>query len=428
MVTKDEKTKKSLRYSMVDGVFTSLMTGFTQDYFTPFLLILGGGVAHVAALASVPNLISSLTQLKSADITEKLRSRSRVINIFVFLQALMLLPMAALYWFGSGTAVIFIAVVTLFTSFGSFANPAWASLMADLVANDKRGEYFGWRSKILGFVAIGSTFTAGFILHQAGRFDVALGFTALFALSFIFRIISWRYLAKMHEPEAHHKKEDYFSFYDFISRLRHSNFTRFVIFVSAMKFAVNVASPFFAVLMLKDLGFDYLTYTVITVAMTLTANLAIKRWGIHADRVGNIKVVRLTSKLIAILPLMWLINLNPVWLFFAQLLSGFAWAGFNLSTANFVYDASTPGKRTRCIAYFNVLSGVSLCLGALIGGWLALRLSSSIFTYSIMNIILISAVLRLVIAYIMPFNIKEVRDVEKIRSHQLVMSMLKFKE
>ncbi|TAN60858.1 hypothetical protein EPN18_07830, partial [bacterium] len=184
MVIKDEKTKKSLKYSMVDGVFTSLMTGFTQDYFTPFLLILGGGVAHVAALASVPNLVSSLTQLKSADITEKLRSRSRVINIFVFLQALMLLPMAALYWFGSGTAVIFIAVVTLFTSLGSFANPAWASLMADLVANDKRGEYFGWRSKILGFVAIGSTFTAGFILHQAGRFDVALGFTALFALSF----------------------------------------------------------------------------------------------------------------------------------------------------------------------------------------------------------------------------------------------------
>lgn len=427
MGIKDEKTQKSLKYSMVDGIFTSLMTGFTQDYFTPFLLILGGGVRHVAMLSAIPNLVSSLIQLKSADIAEKLRSRARVINIFVFLQALMLVPMATLYWLGSGTAVIFIAVVTLFTSFGSFANPAWASIMADLVEKDKRGEYFGWRSKILGFVAVGSTFAAGFILYQAGRLDVALGFTVIFGLSFIFRVISWRYLAKMHEPEAHLKKEDCFSFYDFISRLRHSNFARFVMFVSAMKFAVNIASPFFAVLMLKDLGFDYLTYTAVTVAMTITANFTIKRWGVHADRVGNLKVIRLTSKLIAVLPLLWLINQNPIWLLFAQLLSGFAWAGFNLSTTNFVYDASTPGKRTRCIAYFNVLNGVSLCLGALLGGWLALRLPSGWFAYSIMNIVLISALLRLVVAYLMPFNLKEVREVEKIRSHHLVLSMLRIR-
>ncbi|MBU0877996.1 MAG: hypothetical protein KKD55_00105 [Candidatus Omnitrophica bacterium] len=46
------------------------MTAFTQEYFTPFLLLLGGTVRHVGLLNALPNLMASLAQLKSADIVE----------------------------------------------------------------------------------------------------------------------------------------------------------------------------------------------------------------------------------------------------------------------------------------------------------------------------------------------------------------------
>jgi len=35
---------RNLRLSVGDCVFASLMTGFTQDYFTPFMLGLGASV------------------------------------------------------------------------------------------------------------------------------------------------------------------------------------------------------------------------------------------------------------------------------------------------------------------------------------------------------------------------------------------------
>lgn len=422
---RDERVDESLKHSMRDGVFASLMSGFTQDYFTPFLLMLGGTVRHVGLLSALPNLTASLIQLKSADIAERFGSRRNIINIFVLLQALTLVPMVLVYLLGPMKIAAFIAVVTMFTSLGAIAHPAWASLMADLVEVDRRGEYFGWRNKVLGFIGVGATFAAGLILHRAGRFHLFLGFAAIFAVASVFRLLSWRYLTKMHEPAIEHKKEDYFSLFDFISRARYSNFARFVVFTSMMKFAVNVASPFFAVLMLKDLGFSYLSYTIVTVAATLATNLTIKRWGVHADRVGNLKVTVFTSRLIAVIPLLWLVNQNPVFLIVAQIFSGFAWAGFNLASSNFIYDACTPGKRTRCIAYFNAFNGLSLCLGALLGGLLAQRLPAGIFDYRIMNIILLSALLRLIVAFLMPFRLKEVRAVEKIRSHQLLLSMLK---
>lgn len=427
MVSRDSSSGKSLRYSIRDGVFASLMNGFTLDYFTPFLLALGGTVRHVGILSALPSLLASIVQLKSPDIAVRLKSRKKVINIFALLQAAMLVPMVFAFLFGSARVAVFIAIVALFTAFGSVINPVWGSLMTDLVREDKRGEYFGWRNKTLGFVTILSTFAAGFILHEAQRFNVFLGFAAVFGAAFVFRLISWRYLNKMHEPALAHTVEDYFSLREFVYRVGSSNFARFVFFVSITKFCVNIASPFFAVLMIRDLKFDYLTYTAITLAATLATNLTIKRWGVHADRVGNLKVLRLTSKLVAFVPLLWIFNQNPAYLFIVQVFSGFAWAGFNLSASNFTYDSSTPGKRARCIAYFNFFNGLSLSLGALFGAFLAQRLPAGIFQHNLMNIIVLSTALRLVMAFVIPFNLKEVRSVERIRSHHLFLSVLRLK-
>lgn len=421
-----DPTQRSLRYSIKDGVFASLMTGFTADYFTPFLLLLGGTVRHVGILSALPHLVASIIQLKSPDIADKLRSRKKVITIFALLQGIALIPLIFSYLFGEARVAAFIAIVTLFTSLGAFVGPAWGAIMADLVQEGKRGEYFGWRNKVLGLVTIASTFMAGFVLHQTEKYNVFWGFAIIFALAFVFRLVSWRYLTKMHEPEFTPKKADYFSVFDFISKANTSNFARFVIFVSIMKFAVNIASPFFAVLMLRDLKFDYLTYTGILLAATLATNLSIKRWGVHGDKVGNLKVLRLTSRLVAFVPLLWLFNQNPIYLFFAQVFAGFAWAGFNLSATNFIYDASSPGKRARCISYYNAFTGLALCFGALAGGALAQWLPDDYFG-SIMNLILISTLLRLAVAFFMPFRLKEVREVSKIRSHELFFSMLSFK-
>lgn len=419
------KKEKSLRYSVRNGVFASMMNGFTLDYLTPFLLLLGGTIKHVGILSALPHLFASIIQLKGPDITEKLRSRKLAVGLFILLQALMLPLMVGSYFLGDWKVAAFIAVVALFTAFGAITVPAWGSLMSDLVEEDRRGEFFGWLQKILAIVTVIATFVAGFVLHRAERSDAFWGFAAIFGLAFAFRLGSWRYLRKMHEPRLVRKEEDYFSLLDFVSRLHKSNFLKFVVFVSAMKFAVNIASPFFAVLMLKNLGFGYMTFTLVTLAATMATILSIKRWGVHADRVGNLKVLRSTSVLVALIPLFWLVNQNPVYLFFVQVFSGFAWAGFNLSASNFIYDAASPGKRERCIAYYNFFGGASLALGSLLGGWLAWVLPTGFLEFRTMNLILISAILRLAVAFFLPFRLKEVREVEKIRTHELLFSMLR---
>lgn len=418
-----QQQRKSLKISLTEGGFASLMTGFTQDYFTPFLLLLGATVKHVAFLNAIPNLVGSLAQLKSADITERLGSRKKTFCLFVFLQALMLLPIAVIGLFKIASPGLFILLVVLFAGWGALANPAWGSMMSDLVNRRWRGRYFGWRSRLLGFITVAAGFVAGFILYEMKEIDIYHGFAFLFFTAFFGRMVSWYYLGKMYDPPLAHTPEDSFTFIQFVRRFKESNFAKFVFFVAAMTFSVYLASPFFAVLMLRGLSFNYLQYTILTVACTLTMYLTIVRWGSHADRAGNLKIIRVTAPLIAAIPVFWLINRHPLFLFLVQAFSGFCWAGFNLAVSNFIYDAVTPAKRTRCIAYFNVVNGIALCAGSLCGGFL-LPLLPELFGYKILTLCLISGLLRFFVGVFMPAFLKEVRPVEGIKSAQLFSSMI----
>ncbi len=422
----EEKRGKSLRFSFFDGVFASAMIGFIQEYFTPFLLLLGATVKQVGILNALPTLCASLVQLKSADLTEILKSRKRTINIFVLLQALMLLPMVFIALTGGARPYIFIITVILFSSFGALANPAWGSLMSDLVPKNKRGRYFGWRTRVLGFITVGAAFLAGLILHIMKRINIFSGFTLIFIFAFLFRIISWHFLKRMYEPPLEYKKEHRFSFMDFLLQIRKSNFTKFVFFVALMNFSVNLASPFFAVLMLRDLQFNYLLYALIITTAALTVNIIIVRWGRLADKIGNLRIIRFTSSLIGVIPLLWVICQKPGFLIIAQIFSGFLWAGFNLCATNFIYDAVIPEKRTRCISYFNVVNGLALSAGALLGGFLLQRLPA-VMGYRILTLFLISAVLRTIVGIFGPMRLKEVRSVERMHSNELFFSMIGIK-
>jgi len=93
-----------------------------------------------------------------------------------------------------------------------------------------------------------------------------------------------------------------------------------------------------------------------------------------------------------------------------QILSGFAWAGFNLASSNFLYDASTPENRTRCIAVFNAMNGGAICLGALLGGYLVSHLPP-VFGYQLLTLFLISGLLRGLVAATLLRYVSEVRQV-----------------
>jgi MFS family permease len=157
--------------------------------------------------------------------------------------------------------------------------------------------------------------------------------------------------------------------------------------------------------------------------VTLASIFTIGRWGKIADKTGNLKVIKVSAFFIATIPLWWFVNHHPAYLLFVQIMSGCVWVGFNLCAVNFVYDAVTPAKRTRCLAYYNVCNGLAICLGSLAGGFLARNLPL-LGGYRLLSLFLFSSMCRFTVAFLMRGIIKEVRQVEHISNRDLFYSMV----
>ncbi|HRZ13914.1 MAG TPA: MFS transporter [Candidatus Omnitrophota bacterium] len=415
--------KKSLVISLWDGVFSSCMLGLTAEYITPYALALKANLSQIGLLTAAQNLAVAVAYFFAPDLTEKVGSRKKIVTRFVFLQACMGIPIILIpYLFRSHQIAALIVFVSLFAACNAIATPAWMSMMSDHLPRARRGRYFGWRNKVLGAVQIFFLFVAGLVLHIF-RLNVLKGFLIVFSIAAASRFASWHFLTRMHEPKRHVPHDAYFSLSDFVRRAPSSNFAQFVFFVSGLTFSVNLAAPFFSVFMLRDLRFNYLTYTVLITLVSVATFFTIQRWGKLADKVGNLKVVRSTAFFIASLPFFWVIYRHPVFLGLIQIISGIAWAGFNLCAINFIYDAVTPAKRTRCSAYYTFFTGLSIFLGALTGGFLGRHLPP-LFGYKLLTLFLLSGTARFLIILFFSRRIREVRTVEHMPTHEVFYSVL----
>ena len=412
-----ERTRK---LSIKEGSYSSVMSGMTSEYVTPFALALNASNSQIGFLSSFAGIISPIAQIFGSKLIEKY-SRKAIIVLFVTLQALMWLPVALLalfFWRGILTEYLpffLIGFYGIYAIFGALAGPAWFSLMGDLVPDGIRGKYFSGRNKVASIVVMASAITASFILdYFKTKGLVLLGFATLFIIATIFRLLSANLFRKHYEPQLKLNDGYYFSFWQFVKKAPSNNFGRFVIFVAIFYFAVYLASPFFAVYMLKDLGFSYKTLMLVNLSATFFSIIFMSAWGKFADQYGNKKLLKLGAILIGLMPILWILSPSPIYLFLVpQLVSGIGWAAFNLAASNFIYDAVTRERRAICVAYYNMLIGIGIFLGAGIGGILAQHLTIS-FMSTLLFIFLISGVARLLASFMLA-KVKEPRNVAEVK-------------
>jgi MFS family permease len=416
--------RESLRSSFKDGVFAASMAGVTEHYATPAALFLGATVQQVALITALPNLVSSLSQFFAVRVIYWVGGRQKLLVRLVLSQATLILCIASLPILEIASRIELLMLLLICAAVcGGLAGPAWGSLMSDYVPASKRGQYFGWRSKTIGFVTVGSILGSGLLLNFSREISYAAGFSIIFMWAALCRYISAYYIGKMDEPP--HKKDPAsdFTFWMFLRRFRESNFLKFVVFSGCLTFATYLSAPFFAVFMLRDLQLSYATYMTLQVSSALAGLIALPLWGRHADLVGNVRVLRLSSMCAALIPIFWLFSHHPAYLMGVQIFGGFSWSGVTLSAGNFIYDAVTPQKRVRCIAYYNVFNGSALFAGSFVGGYLASRVPE-LFGYRLLTLFTISCFCRIIVHLLLSRLFREVRTAHEVSIQKLFFSVV----
>ncbi|MBU1136200.1 MAG: MFS transporter [Nanoarchaeota archaeon] len=420
----------SMKLSIKEGGFASIMSGLGDSYIIPFALALNSSNFQIGLLKSFSSLFPPLSQIFGSKLIEKY-PRKKIIVFYVALQALMWIPILLLSFlfmkniFFDYLPYFLILFYTFNVIFGAIAGPAWFSLLGDIVPENIRGRYFGKRNRITGTIALISTLIGAFLLDFFKTKGIILiGFSILFSIAGIARLISVYFFEKHYEPKFKLDGKYYFSFLSFLKGIKKYNFSRFSLFVAIMHFSVVIAGPFFSVYMLKELNFSYVTFMGVSLSASLFSLIMMPIWGKFSDKYGRKEVLIISSVLISIMPLLWFYSSSPYYLIFPMAISGIGWAGFNLSAFNFIYDSVSIRRRGLCVAYYNLLIGIGLFLGAGLGGIILKFLPLlNLNINSFLILFLVSGVLRGLSAIIFLPQIKEVRKVRKFHPVLLFKKM-----
>lgn len=361
------------------------MVGLGESYLAAFVLACGHGETASGLIASAPMLAGAALQLAAPFLAQRLGSLKWWVVGCAAAQALVFLPLAFGAWSGGMGLFLLFALATAYWAFGLGTGPAWNAWVGELVPSSVKAGFFASRaraSQIGTFVGLAA---AGVLLRWGGDWlpwDRALGaFAVIFAAAFVARSLSSYCLARHSAGSPLTPGFRSLGFREFARRIAAGGEGRFVRYVLCVQLAAQVAGPYYTPFMLREVGFDYLTYMSLlavallgrVVALPFIAALA-KRKGVHVTlRIGGVGVVFAT--------LLWTFSQSVPYLMVAQFAAGAVWACYELSVFLLFFDTIPAHERTSMLSWYNFLHASATLVGALIGGWLLQNLGHDYQAY-----------------------------------------------
>jgi MFS family permease len=257
---------------------------------------------------------------------------------------------------------------------GSLANPAWTSLVADIVPDAMRGRYFGSRNIAMGLAALIVAPLAGRVINLANGFGgfPLLGFQLIFVLSFASGMVSTIAFQRIEEPPPSesisrpHQRGD-------LRRAVRENpaFLGLVLSAFVWNLALQLSGPFFNVFLVSELGATTLVVGLLASVSSLFSLFGQRLFGRWLDTRGSLWVQSVSGLLIPVLPLAWMFVDAPWQVGLINVFGGILWAGYNLSNFNLLLELTPEMQRPRAVALYQLAVFLASVAGPLLGGYLA---------------------------------------------------------
>lgn len=384
-----KEIRSGLKISIIEGAFAHIYANLTGSIFLPsFAILLLASDLEIGILAAIP-FFGTIAQIFGSVLVEKFGNRKKIAIFFAYCSRLLWLPIILITLFSFNDEPVFllqvlILIILIHHLLGALSGVAWLSWMSNLVPHIIRGRFFGLRNSVLGTVTIFITLSAGYFLdwyHQQFPASLkAMPFVILFILAVIAGMVSATLLFR--QADSGQLASQTSSLKDtFHQPFRHTEFKTMLRFALIWQFAVNFASPFFVVYMIKDLALSYTLVSIMTILSALTDLAGMGFWGHFSDRHGNRPVILISAAGGTLLPFLWIFTNSSIFsvYYFIPLLhlaGGFFFAGYNLCSVNMLFSKVPPKKNSAYFAIWSTVNGFAAGLAAISGGFVSGQMES----------------------------------------------------
>lgn len=382
-----EETNFGLNRVIIEGMASQTMEALTKGVFLIALALnLGASNFVVGLLGAIP-FLSNLFQIPAIYLVERYRNRRRIVATACYIgrSFLLLVALAPFVPDTSAALKLVIVAIAIRYSIGAMAGCAWNSWMRDLVPKIILGSFFGRRLFYTTSVSALVGLSAGFFLDwwvQSHPQSPLYGFSFLYIAGFLAAMVSSTLILTiphptMREPEikTYHGK---LTLHYLKEPLKHDNFRKLIGFLMSWNFAINLASPFFAVYMIKTLQYDMIFVVGITLMGQFITAISLTTWGKYSDRFSNKAVLGVCGTLFIFCILCWTFTTFPdkhdyttPMLVVLHIIMGLSMAGVTLTTANIAMKLTPGEKATSFLAVNTILSSFAAGIAPLFGGFFA---------------------------------------------------------
>lgn len=377
----DQQVKSGLKLIIGDGLTAEAMVTLTGGTFLMAMAVgMGASNFQIGLLASLPTF-TNIFQLISIWLVQKYNNRRAVMVISSFFARTPLFIIGLLpFLFSTGTSVqVLIFLLSLHYFFGSIAGASWNSWMKDLVPENILGTYFSRRSRLTQTLNVVLSLALALGLDYIKKYYPQMELTAysiMFVLGAIIGMLGVYYLSRTPEPRSYLAKENVFKL--FRKPLKDKNFKQLLAFNSFWAFALNIATPFFSVYMMKSLHLPLSTIIGLGLLAQVSSIFSIQMWGRYSDKYSNKTIMRISAPIYIACILAWTFtamgssNIFTLGLLaLINVFTGISTAGINLALNNICLKLSPKDEAIVYISARNVIVASVSAVGPIVGGWMA---------------------------------------------------------
>ena len=361
-------TKRHIRASVRDSIYTNTNIGLTESYFFAFMLATGINEVQAGLGTVLAQFIGVLIQLVSIrSFFRKYSLRNRLL-LFLAFQALTMIPLVAISLLRINSLTITVAILGLYWGSLLSLNPPWNRLIGHTVPQRFRLKFFSIRNQFGQVAVFAGLIISGLILNKADKgADELAVFVGLFSVGFLLKILSWVEIKYNHQDYALPTSENRVRLRDFLKRIVHTDQGRLLTFLFFFYITVHFAAPYFNPYMLRQLKFSYIEYMTVG-AVALLGRVVVFRILQQKAKDRHVNKILLYSSMgIATSPLLWALAPNYGFILLIEFLSGAYWAGFELSTILLFYQKIEDHERTSIISYITLFNISGMIIGSLLG-------------------------------------------------------------
>ncbi len=381
-----------LRNMMIDVAMYGVMVGAGEAYFQAFAVENGASDTVAGLVATIPLLGGALLQLITPRGVAWAGSYRKWVVACACIQALAFVPLVIGALLGHIPAVFIFLVATVYWGGAYATGPAWMTWVGSIVPKPIKSKFFAKHARLVQITIVMAMLATGFAIQWGEKHGHALLLYAVFFLvAIIARFISAGALFRQSEPltpaQAGHRvlslREVLRHFIPHRSSSVPSSAVgdidehnpkryegRALVYFLAMMAAVQIANPFIAPFLLKQLNTPVHSFTILLAVVFVAKAIMLPICGGLAKKYGPMRLLWVGGIAVIPLPLLWMVSHEFWFLIIIQIVTGIAAAMYEFGLFLLILETIHERDRTSVMTIFKFAEATAGIGGSLLGGWL----------------------------------------------------------